>query len=89
MGCCHADPTVLVIGDVMCDVYLWGTIERISPEAPVPIFQCQERQYVLGGAANVAANLQALGCRRTVIRRGGSGHGWTTCAPPVAGAGPG
>jgi D-beta-D-heptose 7-phosphate kinase/D-beta-D-heptose 1-phosphate adenosyltransferase len=47
----------------MCDVYMWGTIERISPEAPVPIFACQERQYVLGGAANVAANLHALGCR--------------------------
>jgi D-beta-D-heptose 7-phosphate kinase / D-beta-D-heptose 1-phosphate adenosyltransferase len=62
-GLLSRHPAVLVIGDVMCDVYLWGTIDRISPEAPVPIFQCQERQYVLGGAANVAANLQALGCR--------------------------
>jgi D-beta-D-heptose 7-phosphate kinase/D-beta-D-heptose 1-phosphate adenosyltransferase len=58
---CH--PTILVVGDVMCDVYVWGTIERISPEAPVPVFACQERQYVLGGAANVAANLHALGCQ--------------------------
>jgi D-beta-D-heptose 7-phosphate kinase/D-beta-D-heptose 1-phosphate adenosyltransferase len=47
----------------MCDVYLWGTVERISYEAPVPVFECQGRQYVLGGAANVAANLRALGCQ--------------------------
>ena len=55
-------PTVLVVGDVMCDVYLWGSVSRISPEAPVPVFESQERQPALGGAANVAANLQALGC---------------------------
>ncbi|HEY7495266.1 MAG TPA: D-glycero-beta-D-manno-heptose-7-phosphate kinase [Candidatus Tectomicrobia bacterium] len=55
-------PTVLVVGDVMCDVYLWGTVERISYEAPVPVFECQGQQYILGGAANVAANLRALGC---------------------------
>jgi D-beta-D-heptose 7-phosphate kinase/D-beta-D-heptose 1-phosphate adenosyltransferase len=54
---------VLVLGDVMCDVYLWGTVERISAEAPVPVFECQGQQYVLGGAANVAANLRALGCQ--------------------------
>jgi D-beta-D-heptose 7-phosphate kinase / D-beta-D-heptose 1-phosphate adenosyltransferase len=55
-------PTVLVLGDVMCDVYLWGTVSRISQEAPVPVFESTERRHVLGGAANVAANLQALGC---------------------------
>jgi D-beta-D-heptose 7-phosphate kinase/D-beta-D-heptose 1-phosphate adenosyltransferase len=55
-------PTVLVVGDIMCDVYLWGNIDRISPEAPVPVFESMRRQQVLGGAANVAANLQALGC---------------------------
>jgi D-beta-D-heptose 7-phosphate kinase/D-beta-D-heptose 1-phosphate adenosyltransferase len=47
----------------MCDVYLWGSVERISPEAPVPIFESMQRQQVLGGAANVAANLHALGCK--------------------------
>lgn len=62
-GLLSRPPTVLVVGDIMCDVYLWGSIERISPEAPVPIFASQERQHVLGGAANVAANLQALGCQ--------------------------
>jgi D-beta-D-heptose 7-phosphate kinase / D-beta-D-heptose 1-phosphate adenosyltransferase len=55
-------PTVLVVGDVMCDVYLWGTVQRISTEAPVPIFESTGRHQVLGGAANVAANLRALGC---------------------------
>jgi D-beta-D-heptose 7-phosphate kinase/D-beta-D-heptose 1-phosphate adenosyltransferase len=55
-------PTVLVVGDIMCDVYLWGNIDRISPEAPVPVFESVRRQQVLGGAANVAANLRALGC---------------------------
>jgi D-beta-D-heptose 7-phosphate kinase/D-beta-D-heptose 1-phosphate adenosyltransferase len=56
-------PTILVVGDIMYDVYLWGRVERISPEAPVPVFESTNRQSVLGGAANVAANLQALGCQ--------------------------
>ena len=55
-------PAVLVVGDVMCDVYLWGKVSRISPEAPVPIFESVERKQALGGAGNVAANLRALGC---------------------------
>lgn len=52
---------VLVIGDVMIDSYLWGKVERISPEAPVPILNVQKREIRLGGAANVALNVQALG----------------------------
>src|SRR5215468_11441086 len=55
-------PTVLVVGDIMCDTYLWGAVSRISPEAPVPVFESMERRQTLGGAANVAANLRALGC---------------------------
>ncbi len=51
----------LVIGDVMIDSYLWGEVERISPEAPVPIVNVNKRENRLGGAANVALNLQALG----------------------------
>lgn len=58
----HGRPTILVVGDVMCDVYLWGDVERISPEAPVPVFEAIRKERVLGGAANVAANLRALGC---------------------------
>jgi rfaE bifunctional protein kinase chain/domain len=52
---------VLVIGDVMIDSYLWGKVERISPEAPVPILNVQKRDIRLGGAANVALNIQGLG----------------------------
>jgi len=52
---------VLVIGDVMVDSYLWGTVNRISPEAPVPIVTVKHKERRLGGAANVALNLQALG----------------------------
>jgi len=51
----------LVIGDVMIDSYLWGKVERISPEAPVPIVTVNKRENRLGGAANVALNIQALG----------------------------
>ena len=58
------NPTrVLVVGDVMCDTYLSGHVSRISPEAPVPVFESTEKRHVLGGAANVAANLRALGCQ--------------------------
>ena len=52
---------VLIIGDVMIDSYLWGKVERISPEAPVPVLNLQKREQRLGGAANVALNVQALG----------------------------
>jgi rfaE bifunctional protein kinase chain/domain len=52
---------VLIIGDVMIDSYLWGNVSRISPEAPVPIVNVQKREQRLGGAANVALNVQALG----------------------------
>jgi D-glycero-beta-D-manno-heptose-7-phosphate kinase len=52
---------VLVIGDVMIDAYLWGRVERISPEAPVPIVSLHKRENRLGGAANVALNIRNLG----------------------------
>ncbi len=54
---------VLVIGDIMIDAYLSGTVERISPEAPVPVVSLRERVNRPGGAANVAMNLQALGAK--------------------------
>ena len=54
---------VLVVGDVMVDEFLWGEIERISPEAPVPVLDERTRRTALGGAGNVVANLVALGCR--------------------------
>jgi rfaE bifunctional protein kinase chain/domain len=52
---------VLIIGDVMVDSYLWGKVDRISPEAPVPIVTVKSRENRLGGAANVALNIKALG----------------------------
>lgn len=52
---------VLIIGDVMVDSYLWGKVSRISPEAPVPIVAVNKKERRLGGAANVALNIQALG----------------------------
>lgn len=52
---------VLIIGDVMIDSYLWGKVSRISPEAPVPIVAVGKKERRLGGAANVALNIQALG----------------------------
>ena len=54
---------VLVIGDLILDEYVRGAVDRISPEAPVPIVWAQERKFVPGGAANVANNLRSLGAR--------------------------
>jgi len=54
---------VCIIGDVMIDAYMWGKVDRISPEAPVPIVHVQEQEMRLGGAANVALNIQALGAK--------------------------
>ncbi|MFK5855435.1 MAG: bifunctional ADP-heptose synthase [Bacteroidota bacterium] len=55
------DLNALVIGDVMVDSYIWGSVNRISPEAPVPIVEVKKRENRLGGAANVGLNLKALG----------------------------
>ena len=55
--------TVLVLGDVMLDRYVSGEVRRISPEAPIPVLRAQHRRAVLGGAANVAQNVAALGAR--------------------------
>ncbi len=52
---------VAVIGDVMLDTYWWGNVERISPEAPVPVVSVSKREQRIGGAGNVALNIQALG----------------------------
>ena len=56
-------PRILVVGDLILDIYAMGRVERISPEAPIPVFQGGERTYKLGGAGNVAANLHDLGAR--------------------------
>lgn len=55
-----AGKKVMIIGDVMIDAYLWGKVDRISPEAPVPVVSVKRRENLLGGAANVALNIRAL-----------------------------
>ncbi|MBS3807258.1 MAG: hypothetical protein KGY60_07125 [Bacteroidales bacterium] len=57
------DLKILVIGDSMIDSYLWGDVDRISPEAPVPVISKTKRESRLGGAANVAINIKALGAQ--------------------------
>src|SRR5262245_52501602 len=53
--------TIIVLGDIMLDEFVWGKVRRISPEAPVPVVEVVNETYRLGGAANVAANIQSLG----------------------------
>ena len=60
------DCPVLVVGDLMLDEYLWGQVNRISPEAPVPVVEVQRRSFTAGGAANTAANVASLGGRAIV-----------------------
>ncbi len=66
--------TALVIGDVMIDAYYWGKVERISPEAPVPVVQVQQKENRLGGAANVALNVKSLGAKAIICSVVGDGN---------------
>lgn len=63
---------VLVIGDAMIDAYYLGTVSRISPEAPVPVIEIKEKSKRLGGAANVALNIDALGAKVALCCLAGS-----------------
>jgi rfaE bifunctional protein kinase chain/domain len=58
---------VLVVGDIMCDHYVWGDVERISPEAPVQVLRWEKEANRAGGAANAARNLAALGCKVHIV----------------------
>jgi len=58
---------VAVIGDVMLDTYLWGKVERISPEAPVPVVAIEKKEQRIGGAGNVALNTVSLGAETTLF----------------------
>ena len=58
---------VLCVGDVMLDHFLYGKVERISPEAPVPVFNFRSEKKMLGGAGNVVANLKSLGCNADIF----------------------
>jgi bifunctional ADP-heptose synthase (sugar kinase/adenylyltransferase) len=59
---------LLIVGDVMLDRYWFGEVSRISPEAPVPVVKVERLEERLGGAANVARNVAALGARVAVLR---------------------
>ena len=69
-----AQRRVLVVGDVMLDRYWHGAVERISPEAPVPVVRVQREEERLGGAANVALNVRTLGARATLLTVVGQDH---------------
>lgn len=58
---------VLVFGDIMLDRYWWGSVERISPEAPVPVVRLDKTTLIAGGAANVAANVAGLGAKPFLV----------------------
>lgn len=64
----------LIVGDVMIDSYIWGKVERISPEAPVPIISITNKEIRLGGAANVAKNVAALGATPILCSVVGDDH---------------
>lgn len=66
---------ITVVGDAMLDVYLRGEVDRISPEAPVPVVRVRERRYALGGAANVTQNVAATGARCDLVAAIGSDRG--------------
>jgi len=57
------DRQIMIIGDIMIDSYVWGSVERISPEAPVPVIQVKKKEKRPGGAGNVAKNIQSLGAK--------------------------
>ncbi len=65
---------VLVVGDLMIDEYVWGDVDRISPEAPVPVVSVNKISYTLGGAGNVVSNLVSLGANVSVIGTAGIGE---------------
>ena len=66
---------VLVLGDVMLDQFIWGSVARISPEAPVPVVEFQRESFMPGGAANVARNLTALRVQTELFGSVGKDHG--------------
>jgi rfaE bifunctional protein kinase chain/domain len=73
-----SDTRITVIGDAMLDVYLIGDVDRISPEAPVPVMRVRDRKHALGGAANVAQNVIAIGSRCDLVATiGADGAGQT------------
>jgi len=65
---------ILVLGDLILDEFIWGDVDRISPEAPVPVVWAKKRSYMPGGAANVANNIRSLGAKASIIGVVGNDH---------------
>ena len=78
---------VLIIGDVMLDSYVWGKVERISPEAPVPVLSVLRKEFRPGGAANVALNIRALGAMPLICSLTGNDEAGRTFKGLFEGAG--
>jgi rfaE bifunctional protein kinase chain/domain len=78
---------IAIVGDAMLDVYLRGDVDRISPEAPVPVVRVRERRLALGGAANVAQNVAALGARCELVAAVGDDRAGETLRGMLAGMG--
>ena len=79
-----ADAQVLCIGDLMLDRFVYGTVERVSPEAPIPVVRVEQEETMLGGAGNVLRNIIALGARCTFISVIGRDDGGTKLTDLVA-----
>ncbi len=81
-----ASRRITVLGDAMLDVYLHGDVDRISPEAPVPVVRVRERRSALGGAANVAENVRAMGAACDLVCAIGADGAGATLAASLAAA---
>jgi rfaE bifunctional protein kinase chain/domain len=77
--------SILIVGDVIIDEYIHGDVSRISPEAPVPVLNFHHREFRPGGAANVAANVESLGCRPILVGVIGGGFPRETTGPVYPG----
>lgn len=72
---CFKKKRILVIGDLILDRYIWGKVNRISPEAPVPVVEVTSENFLLGGAANVGNNIVSLGGHATIVGVAGVDRG--------------
>ncbi len=68
------DKKILILGDIILDHFIWGSVDRISPEAPVPVVDVQNESYMLGGAGNVANNIISLGAKASIVGVIGNDH---------------
>lgn len=68
------DKHVLIIGDIILDHFIWGNVDRISPEAPVPVVDVKRESYLLGGAGNVANNITSLNSQASIVGVVGNDH---------------